>query len=190
MVEGQEPVAAQSTTVYAAIVRESSDQARQHHSAVQIYTALLTALIAGVASVFVSGNGAASLVVGILGSGLGIYVAQTAVTFTFREYQLWLQIITMRAKLEQNLGLTVGGCMASRPDYWGKEPVVFPGHFASRTDYSESSRLWVEIRSRQGNQRVAELLFRAYQVAFAVIGILSLGGLVYRTLVSLVRFAC
>jgi hypothetical protein len=94
-----------------------------------------------------------------------------------RFYQRYLESVSSRAKLEQDLGLT-----APRPEaeadadrYWAAEPVIAPRHVTSRKQH-RSSEDFIKSNMRRGFHRWTERLFRGFEVlsGAAFVGLLFL----------------
>jgi hypothetical protein len=93
-----------------------------------------------------------------------------AIQGTGRVYQRLLETITVRAKLEQELGFT-----SSQPQgdgaaqaYWQSEPLIPQRHIESRTKF-ESSKGFIAAHLPKGLQLWAGRLFRVCQALSVVL---------------------
>ena len=91
-------------------------------------------------------------------------VAANAIAGTHRLYQRFIEAITMRAKIEQELGLTrkLSGDTDEVDCYWPSEPLVPPRHIESRKMYDTSTAFIREV-SKKGYRRITWRLFRGVQ---------------------------
>lgn len=125
--------ASEIISLYQLIAEEERAFLEAHQTRVKFFTTIVTAIlaatIAGVTKVSVW------YYIAILGIGplLAIAVAWIAIKGTNRLYWRWLWSITIRAKLEQRLGLTEPQHVPVKPgSYWSAEPIVSPKHIESR----------------------------------------------------------
>lgn len=147
-----------------------------HHRLINLYIGILSALVTATGVGFLQAAEWHHYAFLCLGPILILAVSRIAKEGVFREYQRLLETITVRAKIEQELGMTTrrendrGG-----PDlYWKSEPIIPRRHLLARHKH-ESSQTFMDEYNRKGLQHSAESLFRAFQW----LGIAMLAGLLW-----------
>jgi hypothetical protein len=135
-----------------------------HHKRIDFYTGILLALLTGTGVGFFKASEWYHFVFLCIAPVLIFTFSTIAIQGTFRVYQRLLESITVRAKIEQGLGLTSkqpGGADDS-DTYWQSEPIIPYRHIKSRKDY-ESSKVFIDEHIAKGLQLWAGRLFRAFQ---------------------------
>jgi len=104
-----------------------------------------------------------------LGPVLIFFTCSISIRGVFQLYQRFLEAVSVRAKIEQQLGMTQPLPKVTENDYWLGEPIIAPRHFDSRNMHA-TSKEWVEAHSNQGYHLWTIRLFRGGQVlAFALL---------------------
>jgi len=108
----------------------------------------------------------------ITGPFLIFLVSSIAIRGTFRIYRSFLEAITMRAKVEQGLGLTRPPSQEDEQtrEYWQSERFIPDRYIESRNGYPTSQE-FVKGRSELGYHRWTTLLFRCFQGLSVALGI-------------------
>ena len=152
-----------------------------HQNRVAFYCGILSALFAGTVAGFFQVSEWPYLAFLCVGPMLIFFVSKIAIDGTFRFYQLYLESVTVRAKIEQELGLTRKPSVtvdANVTDsYWQSEPLIPPRHLKDRKE-SNSAQNFIEERKTKGYQLRTRLLFRGFQW----ISVLMLVGIVVGTI--------
>lgn len=93
-------------------------------------------------------------------------VSRIAVGAIRRTYQSFLETITVRAKLEQQLGLTSSqlGRATTLTRYWRSEPIIPHRHIESRKKY-KSSNAFIKAELGKGYHLWTRVLFLVFQCA-------------------------
>ena len=163
--------------IYELIVGEEHYFLEAHQIRVAFYTKIVLGIVAvTVAGVFLASQWYhfAALCAGPI---LTYAISNIARDACFRFYQRFLETITTRAKIEQNLGMTQPQPeQAGAEDaYWPAEPLVAARHVTSRKRY-RSSEIFIVSSMKKGFHRWTERLFRGFEVLSGVgfIGLLFL----------------
>ena len=158
--------------LYKTIVEEEHYFAREHQSRIEFYVSIISALMTvTVAGAFKAASWYQYLFVTV-GPILIFVVSEIAIGGTFRLYQRFLESITMRAKIEQIIGLTEEAAHQSEDEYWPLEPIIPMRYLKARRE-SASSEEFIEKFSKAGYHRNSMYLFRGFQ-AVSVIMFLAL----------------
>ena len=163
--------------IYELIVGEMHYYLDAHQARVAFYSKVVLTLIgATIAGVLVASQWYhfAALCAGPI---LTYAVSNIARDGCFRFYQRFLEAVTYRAKIEQDLGLT-----HPRPDaeadadaFWATEPLIAPRHVTSSKRY-RSSEDFITSNMRRGFHLWTDRLFRGLEVLSGVsfVGLLFL----------------
>jgi len=159
--------------LYKVVVDEELKLISMHQDRIKFFTGLLSGLVAGtVAGLFKSEYWYHYALMG-LGPVLIIVACHIAEQSIFRLYQRFLEAVTVRAKLEQLLGMAESPMeldQVSDP-YWAEEPIVAPRHLESRKRYKTSGE-WLQAHFDKGSHRWTIRLFRGGQALGAVLLVL------------------
>lgn len=155
---------------YKLVVDEEHYFLEAHQKRIAFYSGIVTALVAAtIAGLFKATNWYQLLIL-CTGPILIFLIANIAIDGTFRFYQRFIETITIRAKLEQELGLTKSH--SDTPDeielYWGSESIIPPRHIESRKKY-ESSKLFIDDNLKKGYHFWTIRLFRGFQYLSIII---------------------
>ena len=81
---------------------------------------------------------------------------------TFRFYQRFIETVTVRAKIEHELGFTNNRLVTPKSkDWWKFEQIIPPRHLEKRSDYN-SSEEFVKDKKHSGYQGVIEKMFDTF----------------------------
>ena len=155
--------------LYEVVVSEEQHFLEAHQTRVKFYTSVISVLLAAtVAGIVKSAVWYHYLFISV-GPILTYLVSNIAVDGTFRLYQRFLESVTMRAKIEQVLGLTDNheARQGDKKFYWSKEPIVPPRHLKARRDCI-SSEEFIKKYSKAGYHRSTFQLFRSFQILSAI----------------------
>ncbi len=157
------------------ILNEEHYFLREHQTKVNFYCTLISAIIAAAFAGFFNSEECIHYYALIIAPILIISISVLAVNGTFRSYQSYLEAVTIKAKLEQSLGLTAKNEAADAgDDYWQGEALVPDRHIENRKG-SECSKSFIEKYKNEGYQYWTRYLF----YLFIVIGILMIAGLLF-----------
>jgi hypothetical protein len=136
-----------------------------HHKRIDFYSGLLLALLTGTAVGLFQASEWYHYAYLCLVPILIFALSGIAIQGTGRVYQGLLESITVRAKVEQELGFATSqprskDCPQS---YWEMEPLVPKRHIESRRK-SKSSQAFITEHLAKGLQKWAGCLFRVFQV--------------------------
>ena len=152
--------------LYKLYVDEELKFINMHQDRVKFFTGLLSGLVAGTVAGLLKSIEWYHFALMTLGPILIIIISWIAEKSISRLYQRFLETVTVRAKMEQVMGLT------HRPEeldnipdaYWSQEPFVATRHLKSRKRKFNNSQEWVEAHLKQGYNRWTYILFRGSQV--------------------------
>jgi len=160
-------------SLYRESIREAHFYTQTHHSRIAFYVGVVTAIvgITGVGLFRATEWWQFGLMA--LGPLLIIMICFIGSAATFRMYQRLLEAITVRAKIEQLLGLTtVGRFGFTKGGYWQSEPIVPVRHIKDRCE-DDSSGDFIANRVEGGYRGPAKKLFLTLQVlSIILIGII------------------
>lgn len=158
--------------LYKIVIEEEHFFAREHQSRIEFFVGIISALM----TVTVVGAFRAKIwyeyLFVIVGPILILVVSEIAIEGTFRLYRRFLESITMRAKIEQIIGLTKETVSHDRNEYWPSEPII-PSRYLQARHASTSSEEFIEKLSKAGYHKNSKYLFRVFQIV-SVIMFLSL----------------
>jgi hypothetical protein len=171
--------------LYESAVNEEHYFLDAHQKRVAFYLSILSAIVAGVVAGLFQASEWYHLAILCVGPVLIYAVSAIGIEGTFRLYQRFLEAVTIRAKLEQELGLTKKRSVGTNAtnSYWQSEAIIPLRHIESRKDY-ESSDAFIKEHARRGYHLWTIRLFRVFQgIAFLMFaGTLSLA--IWEALVS------
>jgi hypothetical protein len=163
--------------LYQLVLDEEHHYNEAHQSRIAFHMGLITAIFTGIGAGFFLASDWYHFLALCSGPVLIFFVARNAEDATHGLYQRFLEAVTVRAKIEQELGLTEP--RSSAPDsphtYWASEPITPSRHIATRSEYG-SSREFVDAYSRRGYHGKAMRLFRwsRWLGGVMVLGLLTL----------------
>ncbi len=148
-----------------------------HQNRTAFYSGILSALVAGTVAGLLQASESYHLAILCVGPVLIFVVSKIAIDGTFRLYQRFLEAVTIRAKIEQELGLTKKHSVNTNAtdSYWQSEPIIPFRHIESRKG-CESSDAFVREHSKRGYHLWTIRLFRTFQwvSVFMFVSMLSL----------------
>ena len=163
--------------LYELAINEEHHFLEQHQSRIAFYSGIVSALVAGTAAGLFQASEWYHVAILCAGPLLIFTISTIAIDGTFRLYQRFLEAITIRAKIEQELGLTKmrSDNADSSNSYWRLEPIIPLRHIESRKD-CESSDAFINKHSTKGYHLWTVRLFRAFQwlSVLMFVGLLSL----------------
>jgi len=150
--------------LYELAINEEHYYGNAHQDRIAFYSGILSALVTGTGVGFFQASEWYHFAFLCVGPILIFAVSTIAIEVAFREYQRFLETVTVRAKIEQKLGLTStqrSGASAS-DFYWQSEPIIPHRHIESRRKH-ESSRSFIDAHATKGYHLWATRLFRVFQ---------------------------
>lgn len=150
--------------LYELAVNEEHHFLDAHQKRVAFYSSILSALVAGIFAGLFRSSEWYHLAILCVGPILVFVVSKVGIDGTFRLYQRFLEAVTIRAKLEQELGLTKKRSVNTNAtdSYWQSEPIIPLRHIESREGY-ESSDAFIKEHSTKGYHLWTIRLFRGFQ---------------------------
>jgi len=139
----------------------------KHYMYLNLYIGLLSALVTAMGVGFLSAREWYHFLLLCVVPVLVIKISDVGKENAFRAYQRFMETISVRAKLESDLGLLEPRAISGndgkvQQNWWESEPLVDTRYLASRARYS-SSRDFVTGESRKGAQRLAERLLSVFK---------------------------
>lgn len=163
--------------LYELAINEEHYYLDAHQSRIAFYSGILSALVAGIVVGLFKASEWYHLAILCIGPLLTFAVSTFAIEGTFRLYQRFLEAVTIRAKIEQALGLTErrSGNADGSDSYWLLEPIIPSRHIESRKAY-ETSDAFIKEHATKGYHLWTVRLFRVFQWSsvLMLLGILSL----------------
>ena len=150
--------------LYELAINEEHRYLDAHQKRIDFYTGILSALLTGTGVGLFQASEWYHFVFLCIAPVLIFTVSSIAIEGTFRVYQRLLEAITVRAKIEQELGLTSRqpGSADESDSYWRSEPIIPHRHIESRKKV-ESSKAFMDAYVTKGLQLWAGRLFRVFQ---------------------------
>lgn len=156
--------------LYELTVNEHHFYLEAHHKRVDFYSGLILALLTGTAVGLFQASAWYHYAYLCIAPLLMFIFSHIAIQGTKRVYRRLLETITVRAKLEQELGFT-----SSQPQgdgtpqaYWQSEPLIPQRHIDNRTEF-ESSKGFIAAYLPKGLQLWARCLFQLFQALSVVL---------------------
>jgi hypothetical protein len=135
-----------------------------HQKRIAFYFSVVTAILAATVAGAINASSPEHYLLLLPGPLLVLALAKIARFGTFRFYQRFLETVTMRAKLEQALGLTRPHTIRNEEaDYWPEEALIPGRHIRSRKA-CESSDAFIEKHGNLGYQKATHSLLSVVQV--------------------------
>jgi len=163
--------------LYELAINEEHHFLDAHQNRVAFYSGILSALVAGTVAGFFQASEWYHLAFLCIGPVLILVLSTIAIDGTLRFYQRFVEAVTIRAKIEQELGLTEEHSVNTNVSgsYWRSEPIIPLRHIESRKKY-ESSDAFIKEHLKGGYHLWTIRWFRGFQgiSALMFLGILSL----------------
>jgi hypothetical protein len=170
--------------LYEIVVEEEHHFTKTYQERLAFYSGLITALIAATVAAAFQASEWYHFAALCAGPVLLLVVSTSGHRATFGLYRRFLEAVTMRAKIEQEMGLTeprpVRGDATNT--FWASEPIV-PTRQLEYRKRRESSKEFVNELLKKGHQEVASLLFRTV-AAVSLLMLAALLLLTYNQIVS------
>lgn len=128
--------------IYKIVVEEEHYFLKEHQNRISFYVGILTALIGGIIAGFFYSEKWFHFALLMLGAIAMIYICKIAKLGTKRMYQRFLEVITMRAKVEHHLGMASSDKTENSKSWVEIEPLVTKRHLENRAD-CRTSKDWV-----------------------------------------------
>jgi len=150
--------------LYKLAIDEEHHYETAHHERIAFFSGFLSALVTGTGFGLLQASEWYHFALLCVGPILIFAVSAIAIDSAFRGYQRFLEAVTVRAKIEQKLGLTsTQRSEASAPDfYWQSEPIIPHRHIESRRKH-ESSKSFIDAHATKGYHFWGRRLFRLFQ---------------------------
>ena len=144
---------------------------------VAFYSSLVSAVLAATIGGAMNASEPLHFFLLTIGPLLVFTLSEIALDGTFRLYQRFLEAITIRAKLEQALNLTLPQHAPKREHcYWTGESLIPDRHRESRLEMGSSNE-FIDRMKHKGYQQITRLLLRSFQgAAIILLLLLSLAG--------------
>jgi len=157
-------------------INEEQHFLQEHQSRIKFYSGLISTLIAATFAGFLNSKEDFHYYALVIGPVLVFIISTFAIKGTYRLYQRFLEAITVRAKLEQELGLTENKHAQEERKYWKTEPIISGRHVESRIKY-ESSENFIKKASNKGYHLWTKYLFNLFQLISIImmIGLIIIG---------------
>lgn len=162
----------QCLALYKAVVDEEHYFLDGHHARLKFFVGLVTAIMGAVIYGMYHADNCAMRLVLLAGPIFGVAVSIFGIDATFRFYQRFLETVTVRAKLEDELGLTRRDSKP-RKHCWPNEPLVFARHLEKRAQYGSSAN-FLEDQKKLGSQRSTRRIFFAAIALFGFVFLICL----------------
>jgi len=146
--------------LYKLIIDEEHDFFKEHQKRLEFYIGLISVLIAGIAfGLFQATEWYHFAYLSII-PVIIIVISYLAIKGTYRLYQRFIETITMRAKIEQKLGLTEGNYKKLKDktrEYWKDEPIIAYRHLKARIKAKSSTEFFKRYR-KKGYHKITNIL--------------------------------
>jgi len=127
--------------LYELAINEEHYFLKEHQTRIDFYFGIVSVLVAGTAAGLFQVSEWYHVAILCACSPLLIFtITKIAIDGTFRSYQRFLETVTIRAKIEQELGLTkrCSGNVNDSDSFWQFEPIIPSRHIESRKDCESS----------------------------------------------------
>jgi hypothetical protein len=162
----------QGIELYKLAADEEHKALEAHQARIQFMVGLISALFAGTVAGLIQATSRLHLLALLAGPLLIFGLCQLAIRVGRQFYERFLSSVSMRAKLEQELGLT--GPTSPGSGYWPGEPLVPCRHIQSRHEHATSSEQWLMAHLNTGYNSSAIYLFRLAQVTAVLLALVVL----------------
>ncbi|MFX1479380.1 MAG: hypothetical protein ACFFCI_14705 [Promethearchaeota archaeon] len=146
--------------LYKIIVDEEHDFFREYQKRLEFYIGFVSLLIAGIAFGLIQATEWYHFAYLCIVPVIMVVISYLAIRGSYRLYQRYIETITMRAKIEQKLGLTEGKYKKLKDktgEYWQDEPIVSYRHLKARVK-TKSSRDFFKRYRKKGYHKVTTML--------------------------------
>lgn len=154
--------------IYKIAVEEETHFLDMHQSRVKFFLGIVSALLAGTVAGLFKSTLWYEFALMSLGPILIAFTCFVSMKGVFRLYQRFLEAVTVRAKIEQQLGMTLPLPNTTKNDYWSNEPVIAPRHLKSRREHPTSEK-WLEQITKQGYNSWTDKFFLGGYLLAAVL---------------------
>jgi len=148
-----------------------------HQRNIEFYSNLSLALLGVLIAGMIAASEAIHYGIIVLGFVIAIFIFFIAKKVIYRSYQRFLETITMRIKIEEDLGLRKSRSKSTSNntecEWWQYEPIVAERHTRNMKEYS-SSRDYVKGQSGKGVQQLNIQLFNFLIIACTILAIYCL----------------
>ena len=145
--------------LYKVAVEEEHRGLESHQARVSFLAGFISAILAATVAGVIQGSEWFHYLFLMLGPALIISLSLLGFRVSSEFYVRFLSAISMRAKIEDELGLTARRLRRRSTWIWPEEAIVPTRHLTSRKHYSESSQAWVDGHRITGYNRSARMLF-------------------------------
>jgi len=165
--------------LYELAINEEYEFLDAHQHRIAFYSGIVSALVAGTVVGLFQASEWYHLAILCVGPVLIVAVSAVAIPGTFRLYQRFLEAVTVRAKIEQKLGLTKKHSADDTvtDSFWQSEPIVPQRHIESRKECATSDAF-----IRKYSKRGYHLWTICLLSGFVAVGILMFALILYLTI--------
>ena len=163
--------------IYELSLNEGLTLFKCYEQRLSFFTGLILAIIGGIVFCFVEiGLSITFLIIYLIGLILLILISEISIWSLKRLYIQLLENITVRSKIEHDLGLTLerkeSKSNKNKWDGWKPEPYILKRHIESRKDYSTSEK-FVECEGKIGYQHKIRKVIRFIYITCIIIFIIT-----------------
>lgn len=145
-------------------IKEEQHFLEAHQKRVAFYSSILSAILAATIAGAMKATSGIHYTLLLAGPVLIFAIAHIARDGTFRIYQRFLEAVTIRAKIEQVIGLTKPISELSHDaEYWVDEPFIPSRHMQARRK-ENSTEDFIEASKRLGYHRSTRNLLYTFQI--------------------------
>jgi hypothetical protein len=151
--------------LYELYIKEEHDFLEAHQTRIKYYSTIISALFVALIAGILKASQWYHVMILLIGPVLIFVIAKIAKEGTFRLYQRFLEAITMRAKVERDLGLASPNLspVNESTTYWEDEPIISPRHLDSRLKITKSDK-FIEEHKKKGYHKWTLYLFNTFQI--------------------------
>ena len=153
-------------------INEEQHFLEAHQKRVAFYSSILSAILAATIAGAMKATNSYHYMLLLAAPVLIFAISYIARDGTFRIYQRFLEAITIRAKIEQVIGLTEPmNKINNELKYWSEESFIPPRHLKARLGRN-STEDFIDVNKNAGYHRSSRNLFITFQVVSAFIFLL------------------
>ena len=151
--------------LYEITINEEHFSIKMHQDRVSLYSGFVSTIIAAVVVGFLQASKWYHFIALCVGPVLSFIIAENAIDGCYRDYRRFIETVTIRAKIEQEMGLTERPSRQSQNFdlYWPQEPLIPSRYIKARKMYRSSEEFTQEL-SKKGLHKVVVRLFRIVQL--------------------------